>query len=160
MRKLVTLCVIAVMAIATVSAKPYKVALGLATGFEYGPSVKVNFTDNLTLINDLAWQIMPATAVGAGGQTGTMGWMGLADNANFAYEKKLTSGKGIDFSFYGGGGLSLGFADFGQIVGKFGINALGGIEANMTNAPIEFTFDFRPGYALLFADGGTMHAFD
>lgn len=161
MKKIIALCIVAILAISTVSAKKYKVAVGLATGFEYGPSLKVNFTDNLTLINDLAFVIMPNTVFGANGGTFNFGYMGLVDNANFAYEKKITSGKNIDFSFFGGGGMSLGYADMGEAPGgKFGINAIGGIEADMTNAPIEFTFDFRPGYAMLFADGGAIHGLD
>ena len=40
------------------------------------------------------------------------------------------------------------------------LNAIGGIEADMTNTPIEFTFDFRPGYAMLFANGGAIHGLD
>ena len=148
------------MAITSASAVPYKVAVGLVTGLEYGPSLKVNFTDNLTLINDLAWYIVPNTVFGANGTTFNMGYQGLADNANFAYQKKLASGKGIDLSFFGGGGLTLGFADMGEaLVGKFGVNAIGGIEVNI-NAPIEFTFDFRPGYAMLFNGDGAMHGLD
>ena len=79
MKKLIALCIVAILAISTVSAKKYKVALGLATGFEYGPSLKVNFTDNLTLINDLAFVIMPNTVFGANGGTFNFGYMGLVD---------------------------------------------------------------------------------
>lgn len=161
MKKLIALCIVAILAISTVSAKKYKVALGLATGFEYGPSLKVNFTDHLTLMNDLAFVLMPNTVFGANGTTFNMGWMGLIDNANFAYEKKITTGRNIDFSFFGGGGMSLGYAQMGEgNAGKFGINAIGGIEADMTNTPIEFTFDFRPGYAMLFTGDGAIHGLD
>ncbi|HCS87543.1 MAG TPA: hypothetical protein DIW30_03760 [Bacteroidales bacterium] len=34
--------------------------------------------------------------------------------------------------------------------GKFGINAFAGMEYNLTNAPVTFAFDFRPGYGVLF----------
>ena len=161
MKKIIALCIVAILAISTVSAKKYKVAAGLATGFEYGPSLKVNFTDHLTLINDLAFYIMPNTVFGTQGGTFNFGYMGVADNANFAYEKRITTGRNIDFSFYGGGGLTLGWADMGEgNAGKFGLNAIGGIEADMTNTPIEFTFDFRPGYAMLFTGEGAVHGLD
>ena len=154
------LCVVAILAITTVSAKKYDVAVGLATGLEYGPTVKVNFSENFTLMNDLVWYIVPNTVFGAGGGTYNMGHMGLVDNVNLAYEPKITSGQNIDLNFLVGGGISLGYANFGGDGGKFGINALVGIEANITNAPIAFTFDFRPGYAMLFAGGGQAHGLD
>ncbi len=159
MKKILSILAVAIMAIATVNANPYKLSVGLATGLQYGPSLKVNFTDHLTLINDLTWFINPGTVAGNGNGTMQFGYQGLQDNANIAYEMKLTSGKGIDLSFYGGGGLSLGYADIGADAGKFGINALAGIELNM-NAPLAVTFDFRPGYALLFVQGGQLHAMD
>lgn len=163
MKKIIALCIVAILAITTVSAKKYKVAFGLATGFEYGPSLKVNLTDHMTIMNDLAFVLMPNTVFGENGFTFNVGWMGLIDNANFAYEKKITTGRNIDFSIFGGGGLSLGYAQ-GPLgdgdAGKFGINAIGGIEADMTNAPIEFTFDFRPGYAMLFTGDDTVHGLD
>lgn len=160
MKKILTLCVVALMAISTVSARSYKVALGLATGLEYGPTVKVNFTDHFTLMNDLTWKFVPNTVAGVNGQTFNFGYMGLIDNVNVAYQTKLASGRGLDLLFYGGGGMSIGYADLGENPGgKFGINALAGIEVT-ANVPIAFTFDFRPGYALLFANGGQMHALD
>ena len=161
MKKILALCLVALLAITTASAKKYDVALGLATGFEYGPSLKVNFSDNFTLINDLAFVIMPNTVFGANGGSFNMGWMGLIDNANLAYEKRLATGRNIDCSILAGGGLSLGYADMGQAPGgKFGINGLVGFEADMTNTPIEFTFDFRPGYAMLFTGDGAIHGLD
>lgn len=160
MKKILTLCIVALMAISTVSARSYKVALGLATGLEYGPTVKVNFTDHFTLMNDLTWKFVPNTVAGVNGQTFNFGYMGLIDNVNVAYQTKLASGRGLDLLFYGGGGMSIGYADFGENPGgKFGINALAGIEVT-ANVPIAFTFDFRPGYALLFANGGQIHALD
>ncbi|MBR2265201.1 MAG: hypothetical protein IJ882_00765 [Paludibacteraceae bacterium] len=159
MKKILTLCVVALMAISTVSARSYKVALGLATGLEYGPTVKVNFTDHFTLMNDLTWKFVPNTVAGVNGQTFNFGYMGLIDNVNVAYQTKLASGRGLDLLFYGGGGMSIGYADLETAGGKFGVNALAGIEVT-ANVPIAFTFDFRPGYALLFANGGQIHALD
>ena len=46
-------------------------------------------------------------------------------------------------------------------MGVFGLGAAGGIEANMKNAPIAFSFDFRPGWAMIFTgDGVGAHLFD
>ena len=60
---------------------------------------------------------------------------------------------------YAGGQVKLGYV-LGD-AGVFGVGAAAGIEANMINAPIAFSFDFRPGYAFLFVDGWAGgHMFD
>lgn len=162
MKKILTLCVAAMMAITTVSAKSYTYAIGVVTGLEWGAGLKVNLTEHLTVLNDLSWVMMPRTVFGTEGGSVAMGYSGLIDNANVAYQMPLTNGQGIELNLYAGGGLSLGWANViaENGAGKFGINALVGIEANITNAPIEFTFDFRPGYATLFTKDGALHGFD
>jgi hypothetical protein len=45
----------------------------------------------------------------------------------------------------------LGFEDAALDFGKFGINAIGGVEMAFKGAPITLGIDFRPGYGLLFA---------
>lgn len=44
-----------------------------------------------------------------------------------------------------------GFADYyAKSYGKFGVNAIGGVELALTGAPITIGLDFRPGYGLMF----------
>ena len=49
-------------------------------------------------------------------------------------------------------------------LGKFGVNAIAGIECILNDTPISVGLDFRPGYGLLFANQQygtiTTHIFD
>lgn len=40
--------------------------------------------------------------------------------------------------------------DWIPLQGKFGINAIGGVELKLNSLPLAFSFDFRPGYGLSF----------
>lgn len=161
MKKLFTLVVVVLMAVATVNAKPYKFAIGAITGMEWGASMKMNVMDNFTIMDDLSYDIVISRP---------SGYQGFFNHLNLAYQDQAASGDGIDLGWYVGGGVSIGYVDpqgFGADGGKFGINAIAGIEANMKSAPIAFTLDFRPGYACLFGKGfgdginvGTSHTFD
>ena len=100
-------------------------------------------TNNFTIIAETGLAINPDGGTGGG-------YMGVpVADAVFAYQTKpLAEGKGIKLGVYAGGQVKMGYVlgDFGL----FGVGAAAGIEANMTNAPIAFSFDFRPGYAFLF----------
>ncbi len=150
MKKLFSLIVGAVLATISLNAKPYKVAIGIVAGLQEGVGLKVNPIERLTLLEELSYDFVP---------TAPVAYSGIIDHFNVAYQHKPISGQGIDFSWYAGGGMSIGYVDAFN-VGKIGFNAVGGIEANMSNAPIAFTFDFRPGYALLFDATGYANTFD
>lgn len=120
----------------------YKYAVGIVAGLQYGISFKTMVQPNFTIMNDLSWDIA-YTAGDLGG------YQGLIDHLNLAYQAPAASGQGIDLNWYAGGGVSLGYAELGVDAMKIGANGLIGIEANMKNAPIEFTFDFRPGYGCI-----------
>ena len=104
--------------------------------------------------------------MGGGGGSSTVMWEDFCYRTNMAYQGKAVSGKGIDLDWYVGGGLSLGamITHGTGAGGKFGLNAIGGIEINMSNAPIAVSFDFRPGYGVLFYSMsgtiGIQHVFD
>ena len=115
------------------------------------------------------WTAEDYAAAGMGGATSgsqTVVWEDFASHTNLGYQGKGVSGQGIDLDWYAGGGMSLGalIATGTGGGGKFGINAIGGIEINMSNAPIAVDFDFRPGYAIIFysfnGEIGLQHAFD
>ncbi|MBR3408436.1 MAG: hypothetical protein IKG86_06315 [Paludibacteraceae bacterium] len=125
----------------------YKYAVGIVAGLQYGISLKTMINPHFTIMNDLSWDIA-YTAGDLGG------YQGLIDHLNLAYQAKGASGKGIDLNWYVGGGVSFGYAEMGVDAIKVGGNAIIGLEGDMKNAPIEFTFDFRPGYGCIVAPGG------
>jgi hypothetical protein len=82
-----------------------------------------------------------------------------------AYQAKCAEGKGIRLDYYVGGQIKGGYIDMGAAGAIVGAGAAAGIEAKMKNAPIAFSFDFRPGYGCLLGnDGmgniGAFHTFD
>lgn len=54
----------------------------------------------------------------------------------------------------GGGGSS------SSVMGKFGINAIAGLQYDLTSVPLALAFDFRPGYGCSFVKGTSGHFFD
>ena len=89
--------------------------------------------------------------------TSNWGYGGAIDNLVLAYQGKGVSGQNIQLDWYAGGQIKAGYA--AGDMGLVGVGGAVGFEANMTNAPIAFSFDFRPGYGCLFA-GGIAHLFD
>ena len=47
-----------------------------------------------------------------------------------------------------------------NVLGKFGINAISGLQYDLSNVPLALAFDFRPGYGCSFRGGNTAHFFD
>lgn len=157
MKKIFAVCVAVLMA-AGVGAKEYEHSLGMVGGLGIGMQYKTLPAHNFTIIAELGYFICPD-----GGQG--IGYAGSPiANGVFAYQTEgLAEGEGIKLDVYAGGQVKLGYIIGGA--GLFGAGAAAGIEANMKNAPIAFSFDFRPGYGLLFADNGvggtaTRHLFD
>ena len=143
---------------APASKSDYKYAIGLVAGLQYGISLKYNVTPHFTLMDDLSWDMVYGATNG-----GMLAYQGLIDHLNLAYQAKGASGNGIDLNWYVGGGASFGYAELGADAIKVGGNAIIGLEGDMKNAPIEFTFDFRPGYGCLIVPGGwggAAHLFD
>ena len=145
---------LAVLFAAGTYASDYKHSIGLVGGLGLGVQYKTMLTNNFTIIAETGLAINPDGGTGGG-------YMGVpVADAVFAYQTKpLAEGKGIKLGVYAGGQVKMGYVlgDFGL----FGFGAAAGIEANMANAPIAFSFDFRPGYAFMFtgaAAGG--HMFD
>lgn len=153
MKKILTICLVVVLGAATVSAKEYKYSLGVVGGLGLGAQFKTMVTDNFTIIEEFGYFTCISNAA----------YAGAIDNLVLAYQTKpLASGQGIDLKVYTGGQIKLGYSgNAGFDAGLFGFGAVAGIEANMKNAPIAFSFDFRPGYAFQFNGGGAgAHMFD
>ena len=123
------------------------VVAGSGIGFQYKKMVSAHFT----LIEEFGY-LGSWAAAGNGFSTPAIG---AVNDLVLAYQAKCAEGKGIRLDYYVGGQIKGGYIDMG---------AAGGI-VGMKNAPIAFSFDFRPGYGCLLGnDGmgniGAFHTFD
>ncbi len=155
---------------------PYNHGVGAVVGTMNGFSYKTFVTDNFAFSLDLDVKICPTRfndELFGEKIAFTMDIFDFEANPNFMYEKNITKG----LYWFAGGGVSLGYnfalgeSLLGLIEteyckqGKFGINAIGGLEYKF-NIPLTLQFDFRPGYGMLFYQygkkkkWGTDHYFD
>ncbi|MBR5678922.1 MAG: hypothetical protein IKX20_12470 [Paludibacteraceae bacterium] len=154
MKKIITLCLALMTAVTFVSAKDYQHSIGMVAGLGIGAQYKTMVMPNFTILAEIGYCTNPDGGTG-------FGYAGVPiANGVFAYQTNpLAEGDGIKMSIYAGGQMKLGYV-LGD-AGVFGFGAAAGIEANMKNAPIAFSFDFRPGYAFLFTGGWAGgHMFD
>lgn len=129
--------------------------LGVVVGSFNGLSYKRFISPTLAIQTDLAFGVQATQgSVYLEGEylgPGHENYWDFVLNPNLLYQYELASG----FSVFSGGGLSLGVAEeFGlaQAFGKFGLNAMLGAEYRFAEAPIALSFDFRPGYGVLFGN--------
>lgn len=153
MKKIFTL-IAAIMLAATSAMAQFE--LGGIVGGIYGASAKYWFTDEIALQGDLGVGLTQAAMQG-----GSIGLFDFTINPNALYHFDLP----VDnLKFYTGGGVSFGLcaplAYASGVMGKFGVNAVAGVSYDLQQYPITFAFDFRPGYGLAFAQGGTTSYFD
>lgn len=158
----------------TVNAQaPYRHGIGATVGNYNAFSYKTFFTENLAFSVDAGfkWTTSPTTLVENPGHYvwhGHLSPMTIEANPNFMYEAAIGP-KGLHW--LAGGGISLGYswhsyynyATYGGYIasyGKFGINAIGGVEYTFPNIPLTIQGDFRPGYGLLFRKNVTVNYFD
>ena len=151
MKKIFTLCVAAMTAV-TMMAANYQYSLGLVGGLGLGVQFKDMVSEHFTIIDEFGYFTCTSNA----------GYDGAIDNLVLAYQAKAAEGQGILLDYYVGGQVKVGWGRGN--CGVLGFGAAAGIEACMKNAPIAFSFDFRPGYActLMGVPGGIMagHLFD
>ena len=140
------------------TAQSYKMGIGAVVGMMNGVSFKAFFSENFALKADLAYKYTIA-ATNVDGMHFYGGANTFELNPNFIYQKNITSFGVGNLDWYAGGGVSIGmaFAHYGYvygsaIAGKFGTNAIGGVELKF-NFPLAIDFDFRPGYGLTFRNG-------
>ena len=157
MKKILTLCV-AVITAMTMSAKQYEHSIGVVAGSGIGVQYKTMVMDNFTIIEEFGY-LGSLCAAGDGLNTPLLG---AVDNLVLAYQAKAAEGQGIKLDWFVGGQIKAGYVGQAGVVdaGVVGAGAAAGIEANMTNAPIAFSFDFRPGYGCILMNGGAGHLFD
>lgn len=145
--KKILIAIVAVALTANVFAKDYQHSIGMVAGLGLGAQYKTMVMDDFTIIAEAGYFL------NLDGGTG-FGYNGGLGNCVLAYQGNITEGEGIKLDYYVGGQVKLGVMTGGN-AGIFGVGAAGGIEANMVNAPIAFSFDFRPGYAFGFTRFGT-----
>ena len=143
------------------SDKEYTHSVGVVAGSGIGFQYKKMVSPHFTLIEEFGY-LGSWAAAGDGFSTPAIG---AVDNLVLAYQAKCAEGQGIRLDYYVGGQIKGGYIDMGAAGGIVGAGAAAGIEGKMKNAPIAFSFDFRPGYGCLLGNDGTgnigaFHVFD
>ena len=164
MKKILLFALALTVSVMSVSAKDYKHSVGMVAGSGIGAQYKTMLMDHFTLIDEFGYLGSFAAATNGG----AMPTFGAVDNLVLAYQATAAEGEGIKLDWYAGGQIKAGYIDVGAAGGIIGAGAAAGIEANMMNAPIAFSFDFRPGYGCVLMNnaawGGTgvtaAHVFD
>ena len=144
----------------TYAQAPYKHSIGGVVGTFYGASYKTfAFGEKLPLQVDLGTKL----SIWRGA------FWGVDVNPNLMYQQPISN---IGLYWFAGGGVSLGYAfgygglyrsygygygSFGS--GRFGVNAIGGVEYKF-KFPLTLQTDFRPGFGLLFRKGYSAAYFD
>ena len=138
----------------------YTHSIGVVAGSGIGLQYKKMVSDHFTLIEEFGYLGSWAAA----GDGFSVPSIGAVNNLVLAYQAKCAEGKGIRLDYFVGGQIKGGYIDLGAAGGIIGAGAAAGIEAKMKNAPIAFSFDFRPGYGCILGDNGTgvgaFHVFD
>jgi hypothetical protein len=155
--------------------QPYKHSIGVSVGSLEGVSYKMFFTDQLALHADLGFQMLATRWGNKYFSNAEMSAWTFVANPNIVYQDNITGWNWGGIGWFAGGGLSLGLAQFfgdenvetfgGDIGydntwGKWGINAIAGVELGLDDAPLAISLDFRPGYGMAFVENGTVSFFD
>lgn len=169
-KRLFLLAAVAVLAGAAQAQQPYKHGVGGVVGTIEGVSYKTFFTENVALQADLGFTFGTILYDSYGDRTAL--WT-FELNPNAMYEGSITGWNWGSLWWFAGGGASLGLArpvwtiwdrmNYGPLpssatLGKFGLNAIGGVELTWDDIPLTVQVDFRPGYGLLFRRSGDGHA--
>lgn len=145
MKKLLKGLIISILLIfvgTTVQAQaPYIHSIGVVAGMTDGASYKAFVLgDRLALQADLGVHL---------GMKNSWNFWSLDLNPNIMYQRKISN---TGLYWFAGGGLSLGYIFSEHLdFGRFGVNAIGGLEYKF-NIPLALQFDFRPGYGLRFRE--------
>lgn len=154
-----------VLCLASLNAAEYKHSIGAEVGGLNGVSYKgfIFSNPNLALQADLAVGVFQARLHHNGESFAipSNGYFDFTANPNVVYQGEISNG----FSWFSGGGVSLGMMNNIKTpdnapYGKFGINALAGVEYKIANAPVTVGIDFRPGYGLRFDKNNSFSFFD
>lgn len=166
MKRLLLLISMAFIAAGSLFAQDYKQSFGLVAGSLNGLSYKKFVKENVAIQTDLAFGLLATRA--------TINYYGYSYSGpehawtfqlqpNLYYQKNIFNGNSCNIAALVGGGVSLGYASefYSNIdLGKWGINAIAGVEFILHNAPISIGLDFRPGYGMMFMPDLALHMFD
>ena len=155
MKKILTILLAGMMAIGA-AASNYQHSIGIVAGSGIGVQFKTMVTDHFTIIDEFGY----LGSLAAAGNGFSVPTLGATDNLVLAYQAKGTEGQNIQLDWFVGGQIKGGYIDMGVAGGIIGAGAAVGFEANMKNAPIAFSFDFRPGYGCVLNGNGAAHVFD
>lgn len=134
---------------------PYHESFGINVGNRLGLSYKIR-KKSFGFILDVDWQVDNTIILGS------KGWYGwdFGISPNFVGHKTLKVSNNGNLSWYGGGGLGIGYAELfpqsdGQktpkytatkdILAKIGVHFITGAEYAFTKIPLCLSADFRPG---------------
>ncbi len=129
--------------------------IGAVVGGMNGVSYKYWFNDALALQADLAVGLTEAA------EKVSYGLYDFTINPNVEYHWDLVDALKI----YAGGGINFGLCSAlkntssDYVNGKFGINAIAGLQYDFNSVPLALAFDFRPGYGMSFRSDAS-HFFD
>lgn len=159
---LIILCLIGAMSMN--AQVEYRNSIGGTVGTAYGFSYKClpMGPEGLAIEADLSFCVGRG-ATNSNGANYSFGYWTFQANPNFMYQKPCLVKSAGSLSWYAGGGTSLGLASnyrSTNITGKFGLNAIGGVEWAFSNCGLALSGDFRPGYGMLFSDRTQLHFFD
>ena len=165
MKKLFLL--LSLMATISISAQTYKHSFGILAGSYNGFSYKTLANKNFAIQADLGVGFLSAPGsyfIGPGFiQASEDSWNFYA-NPNLSYQKTIYTADWGNMNAFMGGGVSLGIHQSlrgSGFAGKTGANILMGVEFGSNNIPLNFGFDFRPGYGMTFFHGIVIgHFFD
>lgn len=161
-KKILLVVALVVAAASAQAQQPYKHSIGVSVGSLEGVSYKMFFTDQLALHADLGFQML-ATVGGSDGYTNDLRFWTFVANPNVVYQDNITGWNWGGIGWFAGGGLSLGLAQgfsSNTTLGKWGINAIAGVELGLDDAPLAISLDFRPGYGMAFVENGSVSFFD
>ncbi len=169
MKKLLLVLAVVLSSIG-VHAQRYENSVGAVVGTIDGLSIKSFVYKNLAVQADLFFKYLatgPATAITTIDNK-IVARVPVNDmissyifgiNPNVMYQTLFANAEHTHIAWFAGGGLSV---DFGQIplgdsyfahetiVGKFGFNAIAGVEWIFKKFPMALSIDARPGYGLFF----------
>lgn len=156
MKKVFLLITLLSIGILGLFAKDYKNSAGVIVGSFNGLSYKTFVSDNFAIQADLGFGFISTR--------GTIKFDGFKYsgkedawtfqiNPNIYYQKNFFNVESVNIAGFIGIGTSLGYAEeYGSslAIGKWGLNAITGIEFILNKLPITVGLDFRPGYGLMF----------
>ena len=143
------------------SAQNYKASVGINVGSFNGFSYKGFVTDHFALQADLGVNLectygqvdLYENGRSIGSASGQQTFYTFEVNPNLLYQAEILSANAGTLSWFAGGGLSAGMMNSLNVkeshpIFKLGLNGTGGIEFQLAQAPVAFSFDFRPGYGM------------